>query len=156
MLVVVIMGISLERKVKNQNTLRDQENRLKQAQLKNDFYSKNIRIVSKHLNTLVSKRIQKIWIDDYGRAFSEEWEKEVFYFLHEIVEPELTEEDEKIFFNNNITEIAAEYVEAVVFEVQQRREEMAEFDETMSGIDFEHLCADMLKANDWESKSYHR
>ena len=117
-----------------------------------------------HLNVLARKRKQLLFEDDYGRQIKEKWVEELRYFVREVFFEELNSKLFDIDFEGgmqaNILDfndkyIVAEWVENVDLMVMERadlcEDEDEIFDEFMSGHEYEHYVAGLIRKLGWSA-----
>lgn len=121
-------------------------------------------IIEKHIDVLVRKRKQLLFNDDYGRKQRNAWEKELVYFVRNILLPEINEElsieltsptaIECMQDTKYTIEFWASYADdlSAVAEEFQETDVTDEFDELMSGHEYEHYVADLIRQAGWEAK----
>lgn len=104
--------------------------------------------VSKHLPVLARKMNLLITEDDYGNIIVEKWIKERSYYLSKLrYVPYSTpyysgmDEMDQIFM---LDELIDSYID--------ENPSQSEFDEDLSPVEYEHLCADILRSQGWESR----
>lgn len=108
-----------------------------------DKFSLNLKDeITPHLDTLLIKRQQLIYKDDYGHEVHSEWFKELHYFVDNISGSELREFSGDEFLINQIDG------QVFIYGVKKRtevREKSAAYDEDMSGTEFEKLVANIFQ-----------
>lgn len=143
---------------------------------KEEFYEKrnNLKqIVKQHAKTLLRKRKQMIVVDDYGVEYREKWDKEKEYFLANVAEINLNELIDLGIFIDTVedTECSDElevglsdaslviadyeiYFLSYIDEILSNSfsESDNAYNESMSGHDYEHFCAQLLEKEGWEAK----
>lgn len=104
--------------------------------------------VSKHLPVLARKKNVLITEDDYGNIIVERWIKEKNYYLSKLrYVPYATpyypgmDEMDQVFI---LDELIEDYVDENPLQ--------SEFDDNLSPVEYEHLCADILRGQGWESR----
>jgi restriction system protein len=105
-----------------------------------DLQEKRIRkIALEYKNELSKKRMQMLVTDDYGDVDDSKWRKEM----------------EK-FFNNKIGGIPSIELFQIIDDVAAAEEEILRkeysFQDDMTGIEYEHYCANILKNMNWDTK----
>ena len=129
-------------------------------------------VVIQHSSTLVAKRRQKTYRDDYGRLIDDAWQTEIGYFRTNIVEPALYERYELELIAEAIVQRWAEatpeirdavgdvdvyfsihlnaYIDVLVQSMASESDEPEPEVEAMTPLEYEHFCADALRASGWE------
>ena len=94
--------------------------------------------VEEHHSVLLRKKNQKIKVDDYGIEDTSEWEKEVKYFLNNVV---FVRDNEN--FDNYIILIQMLLLK---YSESMEKEKEVEFDANMSGWEYEEFCKEKLES----------
>lgn len=109
-------------------------------------------VTERHIKALARKRAQTLRVDDYGNLVSHKWQAEVEYFLETVVFPHLRLTQRR-YLSRHFAAIATELIEPRVRDENRRQEladpEVEHFDEAMSGVDYEHFCAALLRKHGW-------
>lgn len=98
------------------------------------------KLIDQHIKVLVRKKKQLLTVNDYGIENHDDWIKELKYFMKTILfegNRETTLEDSPL----------VELIEKKIYTYALNNP--SNFDETMSPIEYEHYCADILKDNGW-------
>jgi restriction system protein len=107
--------------------------------------------IHRHLDTLVRKYHQNVKADDYGNVKTKRFDKELEYVFDNVVLSNLSDLQHEAVLN--IPEIRSRAIvvinDEVEIEVNRRRGGQKSFNESMSGREFEHACADVLEASGW-------
>jgi len=112
-------------------------------EIKRSFLDEKEKIVNnvlKHHKTLLKKRLQKIMIDDYGEKDTKKWDKELRYFISNIVKISDTYES---YFLTLINELLDKYKEPLTLD----------FDDRMSGYEYEVFCTNVLLKQNIDAKT---
>lgn len=107
-------------------------------------------LVSRHLDTLVRRRMQLVWKDPYGKPQMDRWYKEVDYFLSQQVEPMLAGHQATAFrgARGECVRLIAERVDAAMVE----HPAWQAFSDDMTPSEFEGFCAEELRRAGWDSR----
>lgn len=115
------------------------------------------RVVELHLMELLKQRDILVTKDRYGNLSNEKWIKEVGYFCDNVVTKEI--EDVKIIYqksNKHKKDIRDSLVSEIIDIVEEKYRnrptppDREEFNDNMSGIEYENFCLSILKANNWD------
>jgi restriction system protein len=102
-------------------------------------------VVERHAATLRRKRRQLIRVDDYGNVFADAWEREMDYFVANVVARAL---------GSGLSFQDREYARQEVVRVARALDD--HFDgvdvASMSPIEYEHHCADLLRRAGWDAR----
>lgn len=125
------------------------------------------KVMTKHIEVLLRKRKQLVYEDDYGRKMRREWEQEIAYFVRNILLPELQElvtthkldgptalsmVDDREGNIDFWAPVVAERVEGMLASrAQESLTETNPFVEYMSGHDYEHYVADLIRGHGWNA-----
>lgn len=107
-------------------------------------------VVERHMATLVRRRAQTVYRDDYGREVTNKWERELLEFVHHHVMPALPD-----YARNALESISGEVVEVVDNIVRKEcasRPTLANFSNSMTPTEFENFCAAQLRSLGWEAR----
>ena len=118
------------------------------AKVKKEKYNKKIHeinnTVNKHIEVLARKKHQLISVNDYGVINDKEWRKEINSFIESTL---------SALKNSNII---SEYhligvIDRLVTEYQNTNKDKLylDFNKEMTGIEYEHYCADLLEKKGW-------
>jgi len=119
------------------------------------------RTIENHLNTLVKKAKQTIYLDDYGNTITRDWDKEMEYFVTNVLMEEIEIATQKYAASERIKgplqfTITPDAIEdAINSRVLPRiKDDYAQQgSKDVSGSDFEHLCADLLRKSGWNARA---
>lgn len=107
-------------------------------------------VVDRHAEALVRKFKQLIVEDDYGTVSLESWNKEADYFIDRVLRPEL---------GFDLFGLPEDLPRSIVTHrvlawrcAPSPTSTVAEFDFGISGIDYEHFCAELLRAAGWNAR----
>jgi hypothetical protein len=102
------------------------------------------RCVSAHSRALTRKRAHTYTQDDYGNPKPAKWHKEIDYFIRSVIAPQLIGPELNLLL---IYRDSVEYViEAKIIALEG---EDCGFDPSMTPLEFEHLCAELLRHSGW-------
>lgn len=104
--------------------------------------------VSKHLSVLARKRNILITQDDYGNVIKEKWIKEKEYYLSKL----RYVPNSKPYYSGIDLMDQNFILEELIDEYAEDNPIKSEFDENLSPIEYEHLCADILREQGWEAR----
>lgn len=123
------------------------------------------KVVDKYQDVLFRKRRQKAYQDDYGRENRAGWDKELTYFTKTILMPELTLElstqfplsraEEMVGSQNYKEDIQfwCEFVDShIELYLSFESTEAPDFDELMSGHEYEHYVAGLIRQQGWAAQ----
>lgn len=124
------------------------------------------KIILRHLDTLLTKRKQLLYIDDYGLEIRDKWDKELSYFAVNVLFPNLETEYYKlpIFFefvalstdprDKVLLEAWCEFTDEFlrIREADRKQEVSILYDPNMSGLDYEQYVADLLDEHGWSAQ----
>lgn len=108
-------------------------------------------LVTKHIRTLATKRMQGVRRDDYGNIFPEKWLAEAEYFLANVVNRAFPM---PLWFGNQETSAAIRLIDHLVADHENQVSEndlLAANIEQMSPLEFEHHCAQLLRIGGWDA-----
>jgi restriction system protein len=106
-------------------------------------------VIGDHLDTLIRRRTQVVYRDDYGREITKKWETELKEFVHFHLLPALSADSRATITAQPSSLVNV--VEAKVLEALAQRPAMSEFSQSMSPRDFEVFCANQLRAMGWDA-----
>lgn len=109
-------------------------------------------LLTQHIRTLVAKRMRSVTRDDYGNIFDEKWKTEIRYFLANVVGRVLPMPE---WFGDSECFDAIQLIESRVIAYQENQEQdmnpaSVSIDQ-MSPLEFEQLCAQILRKNGWDA-----
>lgn len=109
------------------------------------------KIIEEHKTALVRRYRQLVRPDDYGHADMKDWYKERERFYRNITKPALSsnlwsESLKSYFLNDLLDPIVRRAVE------QERLAFAKQFDPDVDPIDYEHFCAERLRALGWDAR----
>lgn len=109
-----------------------------------------LEVVDRHAEALVRKFKQLIVEDDYGTVSLESWNKEADYFIDRVLRPAL---------GFDLFGLPEELPRSIVTHrvlawrcAPSPANTVAVLDHRISGIDYEHFCAELLRAAGWEAR----
>ncbi|GFE76935.1 hypothetical protein NTCA1_45840 [Novosphingobium sp. TCA1] len=112
---------------------------------------KGSELVDKHLPALLRRRRQLVKVDDYGVEDASAWQKEAEQFFHKVVSPTLPNPAEYREFHSFFTaEVLGPKLAAALKE--QAASLPNRFTNDIDPVDFEHLCAERLRAIGWNAR----
>lgn len=104
--------------------------------------------VSKHLPVLARKRNVLITQDDYGNVIKEKWLKEKEYYLSKLNYVPCSRP-----YYSGIDRMDQNFIlEELIENHLQEHPIKSEFADNLSPIEYEHLCADILRQQGWEAR----
>lgn len=113
---------------------------------------KVVTLIDQHLATLVRKRRRMIRIDDYGVEDPTEWQKEIQHFLNKVARPTLTSAEASLFTSG----VGYRFVRLVDDRVKAGMETIPvpkALPADLSALDFEGLCAEVLREKGWRAST---
>lgn len=124
------------------------------------------KIVEKHMAVLLRKRKQLLYTDDYGLKQRSRWEKELSYFIRNIFIPELQDElSAKLQFTcylgNSCMEATKDSIafwlpiiddDTAIAEEYWNATRTDEFYDGMSGHEYEHYVAELIRQHGWNAQ----
>lgn len=110
-------------------------------------------LVDENMKVLVRKRAQTVRTNDYGNTVYKNWEKEITYFINNVIEPELDKyQYASLYRDMNLEYITYEIIDEKVQATQANYESSFKYHDSMSPIDFEHFCANELNKQGWKAQ----
>ena len=110
-------------------------------------------LINQHIKALTLKYRQTVKQDEYGNIFYEQWNAATGYFIKHVL---CKNSDIKTLLENKerFNDIKIRITDAVKdYEQKGANTDYKNINvEQLSPIDFEHFCADILKANGWKAK----
>ncbi len=110
-------------------------------------------LINQHIKALALKYKQTVKQDEYGNVFYDQWEIATRYFIKNVlcknspIKNHLDQEERFKDIKERITNAVKAY------ELTSVNSDYKNINvEQLSPIDFEHYCADILKANGWKAK----
>lgn len=104
-------------------------------------------LLEQHGQELVIKKKQLVVAGDYGVLDTTRWEKEKRRFIRTVVHPAMGSDP---VFSESLVDGEIEYY---LITNSTRLATVSSFSDSMSPIEYEHLCADILKLNGWAAKT---
>jgi len=114
-------------------------------------------LAEKHQKTLLIKRSQLIINDDYGTPDHSKWLKELTYFIHTIVLPDI-EGDRRLSRMSDDAQdelsIIADIIDRYLIKLSETQKADPSYKscENMTPVEYEHYCAALLREKGWDSK----
>lgn len=119
-------------------------------------------VLSKYIDVVARKRKQTIYRDDYGREIRGAWDRELDYFITTVFLPELAKELTSVEIEVQATASLLEdseesirfwttFIDTEITENSKLQGEI-EFDEFMSGHEYEHFVAGLIKQHGWDAR----
>lgn len=105
-------------------------------------------VISKHLPVLARKRNALITQDDYGNVIVEKWIKEKEYYLSKLRYIPYA----KPYYSGMDLMDQKLLLEELIDNYTENSSAKNEFDENISPVEYEYLCADLLRAQGWEAR----
>lgn len=145
MVLGVLVDANAKDKIKNAKRKKTRESYEKEHKAQLKYFRVTIDI---HIATLARKRHQLITTSDYGIVDDKLWKQEVCEFSNTVF---VETPGAKLRLSPNEL---GELVDKQVKEYQLLHGEKIHlnFDEDMTGLEYEHFCADLLKKNGWDAK----
>jgi len=163
---LVVFFIWSRNEIKNKEKKRREEKEEREIQEFNDAANKVVSLILFHKRTLAVKRIQLIRKDDYGNELLEDWNKEVSYFVENVLRKESV--TSHFLFNCPMSlDDGPVSVESKLYYLQREVDRIAEWESSkitieathegldvdkLSGEDFEIYCANILGQHGWDAR----
>ena len=110
-------------------------------------------LINHHIKALALKYKQTVKQDEYGNVFYDQWETAIRYFIKNVL-CKNSDIKNHLAREAHFKELKQRITSAVI--VYEQKGVNSDFKninvEHLSPIDFEHYCADILKANGWKAK----
>jgi restriction system protein len=110
-------------------------------------------IVGKHIDTLGNRHNTLVRVDRYGVVESDDWNKEIQHFIDKVVRPTLTDSQAQAVASAGINSVFQRLVEDRVVEWCKTRTVSGIVPTDTSPLDFERMCADVLRRHGWNSST---
>lgn len=123
------------------------------------------KVVARYKDVLCRKRRQMVFPDDYGREIRASWDNELEYFTRNVLIPELTVEISKHFLvvkaenlvgnadDRHTIDYWAKHTDPIVnYYLRAEPEQETDFDEFMSGHEYEHYVAELIRKHGWKAQ----
>lgn len=110
-------------------------------------------VVLQHLDTLADRRDTLVRVDRYGVVDGKDWSREVQHFIDNVVRPKLTAEEAEATAAEGISSVFQRLLEDPVAEHCARRNKPAQLPENITPLDFEGLCASILREHGWSAST---
>jgi len=124
---------------------------LEKEKIRKKALSRVEKVIIKHADSLLRKRKQLLVKNDYGKYEDLGWEKEVNYFFNEVLD--ITEEEhEATNYSDDIIALFDNEINLAKDNKNKTRPSLTEVNNETDGIDFEHICTDILSSVGWDSK----
>ncbi len=110
-------------------------------------------LINQHVKALALKYRQTVRQDEYGNIFYDQWDAAVGYFIKQVL-CKKTEVKNHLIQEGRFNDTKERITRAVkAYEQKNTNSDYKNINvEQLSPIDFEHYCADILKANGWKAK----
>jgi restriction system protein len=107
----------------------------------------------RHVRTLATKRVHMLSPDEYGNVSEEAWDKHLNTFIKKTLLPEFQRKKINHLLANDPKRSAARLRTRInrIIDGYQPAELTVEFDETMTGREFELYCRDVLHEAGWHA-----
>jgi restriction system protein len=122
-----------------------------------DFYRIKIkkaalRYIREHASLLARKRMQLLMVDDYGIVDDRQWAKHMRYIV-DIVIPRHLEDDLKLYVAKS-TYTPDVYIRCIEDTARDHQNEdtVADLSTVITGEDYEHECARILRSVGWQAR----
>lgn len=120
--------------------------------LKNKIFDLNVEItIAEHLDTLLRKREQMVYVDDYGVLIRDKWDRELIYFNERVLFPALGIYGK----NKQFLEVWAQTTDDIVMDLASkecREKSYIRYDVEMTGIEYEYFVAGLMREYGWDVK----
>jgi restriction system protein len=110
-------------------------------------------IVGRHIDTLANRRDTLVRSDRYGVVNSSDWSKEVQHFIDKVVRPDLTADESQAIANAGISSVFQRLIEDRVAAYCDTRSVSHVIPVETSPLDFEGMCAAVLRKNGWNAST---
>lgn len=110
-------------------------------------------LVKNHLKALADRRDTLVRVDHYGIVDGADWNKELQHFVDKVIRPVLTDEEAQAVARAGLSQVSQRLIEEPVARHCERRPSPARVPEDMSALDFEGLCAAVLRRNGWNAST---
>lgn len=122
---------------------------LRKTQTLQRFFQKVEKIAENYKNELALERSHLIYKDAYGNEQDDKWEKKgIAYFIDNVLLNKLSFDEKALYKEYSFK------VQMMINDVARRAEieikSTSRFDESMSGVEFEKYCSDILSRNGWD------
>ena len=113
------------------------------------------KIAREHAHTLATLRKQLVYKDDFNMIILDKWNEKVDYFINKVAR--------KIIFSCNDTNIYSKYISSYSFNEaynivekialeELKNIENAKYSDSMTGVQYERFCGEILEREYWEVK----
>lgn len=113
-------------------------------------------IVNEHIERLAHRRNTLIHIDHYGVIDSSGWNKEVQYFVDNVVRPKLSDAEAAAVLDYGMSAFFQEEIDHVVLMWSTNTTNAPSetgFNNEISPTEFEELCASVLRSEGWDAST---
>lgn len=110
-------------------------------------------LVEEHLETLATRRDTLVRVDRYGVVDGSEWVKEVDYFAKNVLVPKLSYKQANALADAGYSATMTKWVEGPVREYSQTRNRPQAITSDTSPLDFEGMCAAILRNEGWSAST---
>lgn len=104
-------------------------------------------IIALHIKTLARKKSQLTKVDDYGKTIATKWEKELEYFIENIVRPTLN----FCASQANVDQLIKAEIERQIQRVDPAV--LVTYDKNITPIQYEEFCAEVLRQVGWNART---
>ena len=112
------------------------------------FHDISDNIIDKNLNQLAIQREKTLIKDSYGKYDSNKWlNKEIPYFIDNHIIPELSKENVGLY-----PLLVLYLIDKIEFKVRNVKLPFLEYNDKMTGLEFEFYCSDKLKKEGWKTE----
>ena len=101
--------------------------------------------VDLHIKTLSNKRQKYIKVDDYGIIDDYRWREELLYFFRQVIK--LNDLDKDYLISEY-----SDFINELIDEYDKNHKNDIEYENTMSGHEYEYFCAKLLSNNGWNTQ----
>jgi len=116
-------------------------------------------LIGMHIGTLSLKRDQTLFKDEYGNVLEDKWLQAQDYFINSVLQKDdlisdvLIDSNDEAYRNRSIFR---QNIDDAVNEYKNHKTENNSHSsivvESLSPIEFEHYCADILRCNGWDAR----
>ena len=107
-------------------------------------------IINKHVRTLAKDRVQLMRTDDYGKKYSDKWDKAKGQFIGNHIMPELRPGQQKAL--HKVMPSVLAMIDASVEAAIREQPVFGRFSDEMTPTEFEHFCAEELRRDGWDAR----
>lgn len=112
-------------------------------------------ILQLHMKALSIKKGQLVYKDDYGIEKREKWDKELNYFINNVLLKKLVDVETRIYMAKNRGALIR-VIEENISTHNKSQSGVHVFADNIDPYEYEHLCASILKNNGWKAQATQR